>query len=100
MTFFPFFFRNRIVSAIIAKFSFGVVRSTSFTCSSHVLPKRVTTGVLAAMSSLTCGSSLAAVFLRRVEPKAAIWVFLHLRLAACLKNSMSFGLLPGQPPST
>ena len=27
-------------------------------------------------------------------------VFLHLRLAASLKNSMSLGLLPGQPPST
>ena len=36
---------------------------------------------------------------RRVDPNAAICACFHFRFAASLKNSMSRGLLPGQPPS-
>ena len=42
-----------MVSAIIARFSWGVVCSTSRTCSSDVLPTIVMTGVSASMSSRT-----------------------------------------------
>ena len=45
MTNLPWSLRKRTVSPIIARFSSGVVRRTSLTCSSQVLPKIVTTGV-------------------------------------------------------
>ena len=40
-----------------------------------------------------------AYFARRVLPKAAIFACLNLCFRASVKNSMSFGFEPGQPPS-
>ena len=40
-----------------------------------------------------------AVFARRVLPKAASLACLNLSFLASRKNSMSFSLEPGQPPS-
>ena len=69
------------------------------TWSSQLLPKIVTTGVSAATSSRRFGS-LAAVLERwRVEPNAASFAVCQVIPRAALKNSMSFGLEPGQPPS-
>ena len=95
----PCSLKKRTESPIIARFSSGVVRMTSATCSDHVLPTSVTTGVFALTSMSICGSSLHFVFARRVLPKAATFACLNLRLAASVKKSMSLGFEPGQPPS-
>ena len=85
--------------AIIAKFSSSVTPKTSVTCSGHVLPTTVTTGVCASSSWRTCASSSTFTPPRRVMPKAAIWAFFHRRLAASVKKAASFGFDPGHPPS-
>ena len=84
----------------MSRFWSGVVCSTSRTCSSEVFPKIVTTGVPASIRSCTWSSAAAAVSFRRVDPNAASLAFLNVRCFASAKNSMSFGLEPGQPPST
>ncbi len=69
------------------------------TCSSQLLPKIVTTGVSARSSSVRFGS-FRAVFERwRVEPNAASLALVQRMSFAALKNSMSLGFEPGQPPS-
>ena len=83
----------------MSRFSCGVAPRTSVTWSSHDLPKIVTTGVSAATSSRRLGSA-AAVFERcRVDPNAASLAVCQRIVRAAAKNSMSFGLEPGQPPS-
>ena len=90
---------NPTLSAIMSRFSAGVAPSTSVTWSSQLLPKIVTTGVSARTSSCRFGS-VAAVFARcRVEPNAASLALRQVMSFAFLKNSMSFGFEPGQPPS-
>ena len=84
----------------MSRFSFGVAPRTSVTWSSQLLPKIVTTGVSAATSSRRFGSSSALFERWRVEPKAASFAVCQVIVRAALKNSMSFGLEPGQPPST
>src|SRR5436305_1216204 len=95
MTNLPCDLRKRTVSPIIARFSSSVVCSTSRTWSGDVLPKIVTTGVAAAISSWTCSSAATATSLRRVDPNAARRAFLNVRCFASAKNSMSLGLHPG-----
>ena len=73
---------------------------TSTTWRSHDFPKIVTTGVSAETSSRRFGSSSARFDRWRVEPKAASFAVRHVIPRAALKNSMSFGFEPGQPPST
>jgi hypothetical protein len=90
---------NRTESATMSRFSCGVAPRTSTTWSSQLLPKIVTTGVSAATSSRRLGS-FSAVFDRwRVDPNAASFAVCQVIDWAALKNSMSFGFEPGQPPS-
>ena len=70
------------------------------TCSSQLFPKIVTTGVSARRSSVRFGSSFAVLERWRVEPNAASFAVRQVRSFAARKNSTSFGLEPGQPPST
>ena len=92
--------RWRTVSAIIARFSSSVVRSASSTCRSWLLATRVTTGARDSRRAATCGSSAAATPALRVEPNAAS-VACRRSSSVCArrKNSVSFGIAPGQPPS-
>ena len=83
----------------MSRFSCGVAPSTSMTWSSQLLPKIVTTGVSAATSSRRFGSSSGRFERWRVEPKAASFARSQRTSRAALKNSMSFGFEPGQPPS-
>ena len=62
-------------------------------------PTIVTAGVSASRSSRTWGSSSTASLPRRVAPKAVIFACFHFRFFASLKNSVSFGFEPGNPPS-
>ncbi len=64
------------------------------------MPKIVTTGVSAATSSRRFGSASGRLARWRVEPKAASLARSQRIDFAAAKNSTSFGLLPGQPPST
>ena len=83
----------------MSRFCCGVAPRTSVTWSSHDLPKIVTTGVSAATSSRRFGSSLGALVRWRVDPNAASLAVSQRIVRAAAKNSMSFGLEPGQPPS-
>ena len=83
----------------MSRFSVGVAPRTSTTCSSHDLPKIVTTGVSAATSSRRFGSSPGLLDRCRVDPKAASFACSQRIVRAAAKKSMSFGLEPGQPPS-
>ncbi len=93
------FLRNATDSSIISRFSPSVVLSALSTCRSHVLPKMVTTGAPDATRAFMLGSSEALSFTRRVDPKAASFAFLSLTRRISLKNSISRGFEPGQPPS-
>jgi hypothetical protein len=75
------------------------VRRISVTCMVEVLPKMVHTLVPASTSFCSWGSSAAATFARRVLPKAVMRALVQVISRARSKNSTSFGLLPGQPPS-
>ena len=90
---------NPIESAIMSRFSAGVAPRTSITWSSQLLPKIVTTGVSAATSSRRFGSSPGLFDRWRVLPNAASCACSQRIVRAAAKNSMSFGLEPGQPPS-
>src|SRR4051812_19529483 len=57
------------------------------------------TSVPASTRPRTLGSSPGLTLARRVAPKATIFACFHFSLRACSKNSASFGLEPGQPPS-
>ena len=83
----------------MARFSSGVVRRISVTCSIDVLQTSVTTGVPASSKSATCLSSSTLAFARRVLPNAASLACLNFSFFASRKKSMSFSFEPGQPPS-
>ena len=85
----------------MARFSSGVVRSARSTCLTSDLATRVTTEAPDASSACTCGSCAARRPAFRVAPKAtndAVRRF-SSPAAALAKNSVSFGIAPGQPPS-
>ena len=62
---------------MMRRFSSSVVRSTSVTCSVHVLPTTVQTGVCASSSALMLASSSGLPPTRQVDPKAAILACCH-----------------------
>ena len=72
---------------------------TSVTWRSQLLPKIVTTGVSAATSSRRFGSASGRFARWRVDPNAASFARSQRISRAAAKNSTSFGLEPGQPPS-
>ena len=90
---------NPTESAIMSRFSAGVAPRTSVTWSSQHLPKIVTTGVSASTSSWRFGSASGRFDRWRVDPNAASFACSQRVVRAAAKNSMSFGLEPGQPPS-
>ena len=86
-------------SAISSKLMANVVSKASVTWRVQLFPKMVTISVSADKRASSVGSALAVFLAFRVEPNATI-------LACCKgvdfmiwKNSMSFGLAPGHPPS-
>jgi hypothetical protein len=81
------------------RFSSRVVSSTRSTCSADVFPTSVTTGVCASTRARMLGSSSQRFAWWRVLPKAAIRAVRSSSERARSKNSASFGLEPGQPPS-
>ena len=76
-----------------------VVRSASSTCSVQDLPTSVTIGVSASSRARRLASSSTFRPGSRVAPNAASVAFLKSIFLARSKNSASFGLEPGQPPS-
>ena len=88
------------MSAIIAMFSSPVVRRARSACRRSCLATSATTGASESTSARTCGSSTARVPALRVLPNAASSALRKSSsLAARLKNSVSLGTAPGQPPS-
>ena len=81
------------------RFSSGVVRRTWCTCSVQVLPTTVTVGVSASSRARMCGSEAASWCGRRVEPKAASRAWARGSERSWRKNSASFLLDSGKPPS-
>ena len=84
----------------MSRFWSGVALSTSVTWSSQLLPKIVTTGRLGRDQLAQVGVVAGRVVLvagRAEGGKPRVTARCSLRAAA--KNSMSFGLEPGQPPS-
>jgi hypothetical protein len=63
------------------------------------LPKIETTGVSAARRVAMFLSSSTLIPGRRVEENATIFAFFSLTFLIALKNSISLGFDPGQPPS-
>ena len=100
MTIRPCSLRKETVSRIIARFSSRVVRSTSRTWRSQLLPNTATHRVPAERRAAQPSSSLAEPPFFRVEPKATRWVSPNTSSPARRKNSMSLGLEPGFPAST
>ena len=84
---------------MIFRFSSSVVRSTSVTWRVQVLPTTVQTGAPESSSALMLASSSGVPPTRQVEPNAAMSACSHFIAFARSKNSTSFGLDPGQPPS-
>ncbi len=84
----------------MSRFSAAVAPRTSVTWSSQLFPKIVTTGVSAATSSRRFGSVSGRFERCRVEPNAASLARSQRIDFAAAKKSTSFGLEPGQPPST
>ena len=77
-----------------------VVRSASVTWYSEAFPTMHTTSVFAASRCWRVRSSSTFPFTRRVEPKATSRELANSSSDwARSKNSSSFGLEPGQPPS-
>src|SRR5690606_36410284 len=94
------FFRYATDSRIMRRFSSSVVRSTSVTCKSQLLPKMVMTGAPDSVNGLRRGSVSGLPFGLHVLPKAAIFACFHFIARARRKNSTSLGLVGlGQPPS-
>ena len=92
--------KNDTVSRTIARFSSRVVRSARSTCRTSDLATRHTTGVSASSTARTCGSASAFRSARRVAPKATSSAcFRSSSERARRKNSVSFGIAPGHPPS-
>ena len=88
------------MSRIIDRFSSSVVRSASSTWRSWDFATSVTTDAPLSRRAATCGSSAARTPARRVAPNAASLAWRRSSSAAARrKNSVSFGLAPGQPPS-
>ncbi len=83
----------------MARFSSRLVRSASATCSVQALPTSVTIGVSASSSARRLASSSMDRRGSLVAPNAASWAFWKVIFLARSKNSASFGLEPGQPPS-
>ncbi len=84
----------------MARFSSAVVRSARSTCRMSDLATRHTTEVSASTSARICGSSSTATPALRVAPNATSTAFFSCSsVRARAKNSVSFGMAPGQPPS-
>ena len=99
-TLWPPCLKKLIESLIIAKFSCKSVFRASSTWRSCDFATRVTTGAPDSASALRSTSSAALLLARLVAPKATNVAFFSFNsLAANLKNSVSFGLAPGHPPS-
>ena len=75
------------------------VRSASVTCSAEDLPTRHTTSVPVSSSSRSTALSSARSPARRVMPNDVSVAFCRVSFVASLKNSVSRGFAPGQPPS-
>ncbi len=89
------------MSRTIAQFSSTSVRSASSTCLRSDFATSVTTSVFASSSALTCWSSCTFTAALRVAPNATSLARLSSSspAAARAKNSVSFGIAPGHPPS-
>ena len=84
----------------MARFSSSVVFSAKSTWRSKAFATRVTAGAPLSRSAPNNASSAAFTLGRRVAPKATKVAFLSFNsFFARLKNSVSFGLAPGHPPS-
>ena len=88
------------VSRTISRFSSSVVRSARSTWPVCDFATRHTTDASESTSARTRGSCAATPPARRVAPKAARVAWRRSSsVRARSKNSVSFGLAPGQPPS-
>ena len=96
----PCAFRKATESRTMATPSSRSVRSASVTWRSHALPTRQTTSVPASSRSRSTWESSARSPAFRVMPNAVSVLVFRVSLVASLKNSVSRGFAPGQPPST
>ena len=89
------------MSATIAQFSATSVRSARSMCRRSDFATSVTTGAALSSSARTCRSSVAFRPALRVAPNAtsAACRSCSSPAAARVKNSVSLGSAPGQPPS-
>ncbi len=92
--------RNSTESATMATASSRVVRRASTTCISDDLATMHTASVWALTRWRSVSSSSALTAARRVEPNAtSVDLDSESSVGARAKNSSSFGLAPGHPPS-
>ena len=91
--------RKATESAIIARFSSRLTRTTFSTCSTDALPTIVQTGAKESASTARPSSCSALVSRRRVIPKATISALAGGAEASNPNSSCSFGLEAGKPAS-
>ena len=84
---------------MMRRFSSCVVLITSVTCNVHDFPTSVHVGVFASINACRLPSSSGLESARHVDPNALIRAVLRSNSVIRSKNSTSFGLDPGQPPS-